>query len=58
MSETTDNPPPLPNTQDHLWLPKSQRSPARARRLLRDFLPRVERGELFFEKGSCSSASW
>ncbi|MDH6115704.1 ATP-binding protein [Kitasatospora sp. GAS204B] len=43
--------PPAPSGRDHCWLPRSPRSPALARHLLREFLSRVPSGERFVEDG-------
>ncbi|MCX4745763.1 ATP-binding protein [Kitasatospora sp. NBC_01287] len=42
---------PSPTNQDHCWLMRSPQAPARARRLLRAFLPTVRGGERFAETG-------
>ncbi|MCX4749955.1 ATP-binding protein [Kitasatospora sp. NBC_01287] len=49
MPEMPDQP-PSPIAPDRCWLPCSRQSPARARRLLREFLPKLRDGERFAEK--------
>ncbi len=50
MPETLDKP-PAPTGRDHCWLPRSNHSPALARRQLRAFLSTVHGGERFAENG-------
>ncbi|MCX4744984.1 ATP-binding protein [Kitasatospora sp. NBC_01287] len=58
MPETPARPPSRPSVpaspaaREHCWLPCSERSPALARRLLREFLLKVRGGELFAENGA------
>ncbi|WP_329563829.1 ATP-binding protein [Kitasatospora sp. NBC_01266] len=51
MSETLADP-PASTANVWYWLRPRADSPAMARRLLREFLPRVSGGELFEEKGA------
>ncbi|GAB2699144.1 ATP-binding protein [Kitasatospora kifunensis] len=60
MPETPDQPPapsprptpsPSPTAKELTWLTNNPQTPAAARRLLLDFLPRIRGGERFADKG-------